>query len=62
MSRQKSRPVAALTAAELKRHPLPPGKAGDKDSHGQILIIAGSREVPGAGLLSAHAAMRGGAG
>lgn len=51
-----------LTAAELKRHPLPAGKGGDKDSHGQILIIAGSRDVPGAGLLTAHAAMRAGAG
>jgi hydroxyethylthiazole kinase-like uncharacterized protein yjeF len=51
-----------LTAAALKRHPLPAGKSGDKDSHGQILIIAGSRDVPGAGLLTAHAAMRAGAG
>src|SRR4051812_39851565 len=52
----------ALTASELKRHPLPPIETGDKDSHGQILIIAGSRDVPGAGLLTAHAAMRAGAG
>ena len=52
----------ALTAAELKRHPLPAVRGGDKDSHGQILIIAGSRDVPGAGLLAAHGAMRAGAG
>ncbi len=53
---------AALTAAELERHPLPPIDGGDKDSHGQILIIAGSRDVPGAALLAAHGAMRSGAG
>lgn len=56
-----SRP-RGLTAAELKRHPLPPVEGGDKDRHGQILIIAGSRAVPGAALLAARAAMRAGAG
>lgn len=52
----------ALTVAELKRHPLPSVEGGDKDSHGKILIIAGSRDVPGAALLAAHGAMRAGAG
>lgn len=52
----------ALTPAALKRHPLPPVEDGDKDSHGQILVIAGSRDVPGAALLAAHGAMRAGAG
>lgn len=56
-----SRP-AALTRAALARRPLPPIAGGDKDSHGQILIIAGSRDVPGAALLAAHGAMRCGAG
>lgn len=56
-----SRPTA-LTATELKRHPLPSFDGGDKDSHGQILIIAGSRDVPGAALLAAQGAMRAGAG
>jgi hydroxyethylthiazole kinase-like uncharacterized protein yjeF len=51
-----------LTRIELNRHPLPPVEAGTKDRHGQILIIAGSRDVPGAGLLAAHGAMRAGAG
>lgn len=54
--------VRALTAVELKRFVLPSQDSGDKDSHGQILIIAGSREVPGAPLLTAHSAMRTGAG
>jgi len=52
----------ALNAAELKLFPLPAIEDGDKDSHGQILIIAGSRDVPGAALLAAHGAMRSGAG
>jgi len=51
-----------LTRTALARHPLPPVVSGDKDSHGQILIIAGSRDVPGAALLAAHGAMRAGAG
>ena len=56
------KPPTALTRAALAKHPLPPIESGDKDSHGQILIIAGSRVVPGAALLAAHGAMRSGAG
>ncbi|HXG99352.1 MAG TPA: NAD(P)H-hydrate dehydratase [Sphingomicrobium sp.] len=52
----------AITRAALSKHPLPSITGGDKDSHGQILIIAGSRDVPGAALLAAHGAMRSGAG
>ena len=52
----------ALTRTELVKRPLPAVESGDKDSHGQILIIAGSRDVPGAALLAAHGAMRAGAG
>lgn len=51
-----------LNRAVLENQPLPPVDAGDKDKHGTILIIAGSRDVPGAALLCAHAAMRAGAG
>jgi hydroxyethylthiazole kinase-like uncharacterized protein yjeF len=46
----------------LKSHPLPPIVDGDKETKGRILVIAGSREVPGAALLTATAAMRAGAG
>jgi len=35
---------------------------GDKEAKGQILIVAGSREVPGAAILAGMAAMRAGAG
>jgi hydroxyethylthiazole kinase-like uncharacterized protein yjeF len=56
-----SRPLA-LDRALLDSHPLPPAESGDKDTHGQVLIIAGSRDVPGGALLAAHGAMRSGAG
>ena len=51
-----------LDQAALRAHPLPPVVDGDKESKGRILIIAGSRDVPGAALLTATAAMRAGAG
>jgi ADP-dependent NAD(P)H-hydrate dehydratase len=51
-----------LDRAALEAHPLPPVIDGDKDTKGRILILAGSREVPGAALLAATAAMRAGAG
>jgi ADP-dependent NAD(P)H-hydrate dehydratase len=52
----------ALDRQALDRHPLPPVVDGDKESKGRILVVAGSREVPGAALLAATAAMRAGAG
>ena len=52
----------ALTRAALKAFPLPPVVDGDKETKGRILIIAGCREVAGAALLVANAAMRAGAG
>lgn len=51
-----------LDEPALRAHPLPPVVDGDKDSKGKILIIAGSRDVPGATLLVATGAMRAGAG
>ena len=53
---------AALDRAALDANPLPRVVDGDKETKGRILIIAGSREVPGAALLAARAAMRAGAG
>lgn len=53
---------AALDQAELGKHPLPPVIDGDKETKGRILVIAGSRDVPGAALLCARGAMRAGAG
>src|SRR3954449_10252686 len=51
-----------LDRAALRDHPLPRVVDGDKETKGRILILAGSREVPGAALLTATAAMRAGAG
>jgi ADP-dependent NAD(P)H-hydrate dehydratase len=51
-----------LDRAALDAHPLPPVIDDDKESKGRILVIAGSRQVPGAALLAAQAAMRAGAG
>lgn len=51
-----------LDRAALEAHPLPPVRNDDKESKGRMLVIAGSRDVPGAPLLTATAAMRAGAG
>jgi hydroxyethylthiazole kinase-like uncharacterized protein yjeF len=53
---------SALDRSALDKHPLPPVIDGGKESKGRILIVAGSRGVPGAALLAATAAMRAGAG
>ena len=55
-------PPKSLTRAALKAFPLPPVVDGDKETKGRILVVAGSRQVPGAALLTATAAMRAGAG
>jgi hydroxyethylthiazole kinase-like uncharacterized protein yjeF len=54
--------IAELDEQLLRNHPLPPVGQGDKDARGSILIIAGSRDVAGAALLTAMGAMRAGAG
>ena len=51
-----------LNRTALRANPLPPVVDGGKETKGRILIVAGSREVPGAALLTATAAMRAGAG
>lgn len=52
----------SLDRSALRQHPIPGVIDGDKETKGRILIIAGSRDVPGAALLAATAAMRSGAG
>ena len=51
-----------LDRSVLRDHPLPKIVDGDKETKGRLLVIAGSRDVPGAALLAATAAMRAGAG
>ena len=52
-----------IDAAYFSANPLPnPDEGSDKHSRGQVLIIAGSVEVPGAALLAGLGALRSGAG
>lgn len=53
---------APLDRAALADYPLPPVQDEDKNGRGSLLIVAGSRSLPGAALLCASAAMRAGAG
>jgi hydroxyethylthiazole kinase-like uncharacterized protein yjeF len=56
------KPATPLERAALEQHPLPPVVDGGKETKGRLLVVAGSRDVPGAALLCATAAMRAGAG
>lgn len=61
--REGSQHVRVVDDALLRHWKLPmPGDDGDKEERGRALIIAGSREMPGAALLAANAAFRAGAG
>ena len=52
-----------VDAAALRAWPLPmPSSDGDKEERGHVLILGGSREMPGAVILAATAALRAGAG
>lgn len=51
-----------ITPDFLRERPLPDPKQGDKGTRGNVLVIAGGRDVPGATLLSGLAALRAGAG
>jgi ADP-dependent NAD(P)H-hydrate dehydratase len=55
--------VRPVTAELLRGMSLPRlNKDSDKDERGRVLVIAGSREVPGGALLAGVAALRAGAG
>jgi ADP-dependent NAD(P)H-hydrate dehydratase len=62
MSRPRTT-VTPIDAALLRRWPLPglPANA-DKKARGDVLVVGGSREMPGAVLLAGEAALRVGAG
>jgi hydroxyethylthiazole kinase-like uncharacterized protein yjeF len=63
MTPAESGDVIELTPALLAQWPLPLSQSdGDKESRGQVLVIAGSREMPGAAMLAASSALRAGAG
>jgi len=50
-----------VTRSLLRRWPLP-GPGTSKEDRGRIIVVGGSRQVPGAPLLSGEAALRAGAG
>ncbi|HEY0065439.1 MAG TPA: NAD(P)H-hydrate dehydratase [Telluria sp.] len=55
--------MVSLDAAALRGWPLPmPSSEGDKELRGHVLVLGGSREMPGAVILAATAALRAGAG
>ena len=55
--------ATAVTTELLRSWPLPmPGAEGDKEQRGHVLVLGGSREMPGAVILAATAALRAGAG
>ena len=62
MSDRNSAEPCRVTRALLRALPLPEPEEGAKEGRGAILVVAGSREVPGAALLAATAALRAGAG
>jgi ADP-dependent NAD(P)H-hydrate dehydratase len=55
--------MVTIDAAALRDWPLPrPAPDGDKEERGHVLVLGGSREMPGAVILAATAALRAGAG
>lgn len=55
-------PDAVLVDAALLRGWPLPDLGSDKEDRGRLVVVAGSRETPGAGLLAAEGAFRTGAG
>ncbi|WP_322919402.1 NAD(P)H-hydrate dehydratase [Nocardioides renjunii] len=55
-------PEGVLVDAHLLREWRLPEPGSDKEERGRLLVVAGSRTTPGAGMLSAEAALRVGAG
>jgi hydroxyethylthiazole kinase-like uncharacterized protein yjeF len=63
MDDKASAPPVQVDDNFLRHWPLPsPDGDGDKETRGSVLVIAGSREMPGAAVLAATAALRAGAG
>ena len=61
--RRAARAARKVTAAALRAWPLPdPSGANSKEDRGRVLVLGGTREIPGAVLLAGIAALRAGAG
>ena len=60
---QEQHEWTTLDARTLRDWPLAMlGREADKEERGRVLVVAGSRETPGAAVLAASAALRAGAG
>jgi ADP-dependent NAD(P)H-hydrate dehydratase len=63
MDQPSCRPAVDVDIVTLRAWPLPmPSAEGDKEQRGHVLVLGGSREMPGAVILAATAALRAGAG
>ncbi|MDQ3058884.1 MAG: NAD(P)H-hydrate dehydratase [Pseudomonadota bacterium] len=63
MHESATQTLRELDTLTLRGWPLPAADDGaDKEDRGQVLVVAGSREIPGAAMLAATAALRAGAG
>lgn len=61
--KREIRHAVPLDAQALRAWPLPTvSQEADKEARGRILVVAGSREIVGAAMLAATAALRAGAG
>jgi ADP-dependent NAD(P)H-hydrate dehydratase len=54
--------ITEVTPEFLRKMPLPDPEEGDKQARGNVLVIAGGRDVPGGALLAGVGALRAGAG
>ncbi len=55
-------PAERIERALLRRWPLPVPQAGTKEERGEVFVVAGAAQTPGAAILAATSALRAGAG
>jgi hydroxyethylthiazole kinase-like uncharacterized protein yjeF len=55
-------PAERIDRSLLRRWPLPVPKAGLKEERGEVFVVAGAAQTPGAAILAATSALRAGAG
>jgi hydroxyethylthiazole kinase-like uncharacterized protein yjeF len=55
-------PAERIDRALLRRWPLPVPEAGSKEERGEVFVVAGAAQTPGAAILAATSALRAAAG
>ncbi|MDB5093767.1 MAG: carbohydrate kinase [Candidatus Eremiobacteraeota bacterium] len=55
-------PAERIDRALLRRWPMPVPEAGSKEERGEVFVVAGAAQTPGAAILAATSALRAGAG